>query len=331
VSKAAIKLHNELVKTIDLMKYFEESTGNLIDYAKRKKRVVRAVDGVSLAIHQFETLGLVGESGCGKSTFGRLVMRLYEPTSGKIIFKGTDISNLSNAKMKPLRKNMQLVFQNPYSSLNPRKTLRQIIGQPLKAHNVSGNRKQQTLQLLNEVGLDETFANKYPHELSGGQRQRVAIARSISLNPEFVILDEVTSALDASVQAQILNLLTKLQDEFGLSYLVISHDLSAVRQISHRIAVMYLGRIVEYASADEVFDNPLHPYTQILMKAIPLPDINIPWEPTILKGEPPSPAKVPSGCRFYPRCPFAMGICKTQDPFLMTPRSNHIVECHLYD
>jgi oligopeptide transport system ATP-binding protein len=319
-----------LLEVTGLKKYFYGNTGKVQDFFLRKHTVVRAVDGVDLKINKGESFGIVGESGCGKSTLGRTILRLFEPTEGKIVFQGTDITNLSHKDMRQFRKNMQLVLQNPYSSLNPRKKIKNIIGETLEFHGFSDS-KDKTQRVLEEVGLKPEFANRYPHELSGGQRQRVAIARAISIQPEFVVLDEVTSSLDVSVQAQIINLLLELKDKLGLSYLFISHDLAIVRHICDKVAVMYLGKIVEEASSGSIFSDTLHPYTKSLVSSIPSPEVDSDWKPSLPKSElETSFANVIQGCRFNPRCPYVFDRCKVEEPELSARSTLHPVSCHLY-
>ncbi len=292
-------------------------------------RWVRAVDGVSLTIGRQETLGLVGESGSGKTTFGRTVLRLVEPTAGRILLDGQDVTRLSQAAFRPLRRRMQIVFQNPYASLNPRKTVRQILRQPLRAHCAPGDPEAIVAGLLARVGLPPEAARRYPHEFSGGQRQRIAIARALALRPDLVVADEITSGLDVTVKLRVLALLRELQAEFRVAYLFISHDLAVVRQIADRVAVMYLGQIVEEAPTAALFERPLHPYTQILQASVPVPDPMVAWEPPVLPGEPPSPIDVPAGCRFHPRCPFAEARCRSEVPVLREIEPGHRVACHL--
>jgi oligopeptide/dipeptide ABC transporter ATP-binding protein len=292
-------------------------------------RRVRAVDGVSLAIGRQETLGLVGESGSGKTTLGRTVLRLVEPTAGRILLDGRDVTRLSQRAFRPLRRRMQIVFQNPYASLNPRKTVRQILRQPLRTHRVPGDHGAMAAALLARVGLSPEAARRYPHEFSGGQRQRIAIARALALRPDLVVADEITSGLDVTVKLRVLALLRELQAEFHVAYLFISHDLAVVRQIADRVAVMYLGRIVEEAPTGALFEQPLHPYTQILKASVPVPDPAVAWEPPALSGESPSPIEVPAGCRFHPRCPFAEARCRSEVPALREIEPGHRVACHL--
>lgn len=296
---------------------------------------VHAVDGVNLKIRHGETVGIVGESGCGKSTLGRAIVRLYDPTAGKVIFRGKDITKLSDRQMRPFRRNMQMIFQDPYSSLNIRLSVGEIIEEPLIIHNIgsAAERRKVVDELLERVGLPASAANRFPHEFSGGQRQRIGIARSMSLNPELVVCDEPVSALDVSIQSQVLNLLLDLQRERNLSYMFIAHDLSVVRHISDRVAVMYLGQIVEFADAEVMYSKPQHPYTQALMVANPQPDPTTRLrEKRVLEGDVPTPINPPSGCRFRTRCPFVKDICKTEIPPLKpaagTTGSDHLVACH---
>lgn len=322
---------NMLLEVRNMQKYFPVRRGVL----RRVVAHVKAVDGVSFFIREGETLGLVGESGCGKTTAGRVILRLLEPTSGEIIFhrdgKGIDIAKLSNRAMKPLRREMQIIFQDPYSSLNPRMTIGDIIGEPLVVHRVgtAAEREARVKELLEAVGLNPQYVKRYPHEFSGGQRQRIGIARALALGPKLIICDEPVSALDVSIQAQVLNLLEDLQKEFGLTYLFIAHDLSVVRHISSRVAVMYLGKIVEMAETEELFRNPKHPYTEALLSAVPVPDPAYQRERIILKGDVPSPVNPPSGCYFHPRCSYAQPVCKEQEPPFVDIGGEHFAGCHL--
>lgn len=320
-----------LLELSDVKKHFPIKAGLL----QKTVGQIKAVDGINLKVNKGETLGIVGESGCGKSTVGRTIIRLYEPTDGKIIFNGRNISHLSEGELrKDVRKNIQMIFQDPFASLNPRKTLRSIIREPLDTHNFykSKERDEKVEALLEKVGLNASFINRYPHEFSGGQRQRIGIARALALNPELIIADEAVSALDVSIQAQIINLMEDLQGEFGLTYIFISHDLSVVRHISDRVGVMYLGKMMELASKKELYAEPLHPYTQALLSAVPIPRKKgvVKRERIILKGELPSPANPPKGCVFHTRCPAAFDLCKQVNPDFNEVKNNHFVACHLY-
>lgn len=320
MNTAATTQTGRLLEVRDLVKHFPVENSD--DF-------VQAVDDVSFDIRAGETLGLVGESGCGKSTVGRCLLRLHEPTGGEIIFEGKNIVGLSQAEMQELRREMQIIFQDPYASLNPRLSVRSIIAEPLKIHGIGHKAEQleRVADLLQKVGLDPKYATRYPHEFSGGQRQRIGIARALALNPKLIICDEPVSALDVSVQAQVVNLLQELQDEFGLTYLFISHGLAVVEHISDRVAVMYLGKIVEICDAAELYSNPLHPYTQALLSAIPVPDPTQKRERIVLKGDVPTPINPPSGCRFRTRCPIAVEECSRVVPELRELEPGHFAAC----
>ena len=292
---------------------------------------VYAVDDVSFALHRGETLGLVGESGCGKSTTGRTILRLIEPTAGEIHFEDQNITELGKSEMRALRREMQIIFQDPYASLNPRMTIGSIIGEPLEIHKIAkgAEKEERVATLLQKVGLRAEDMRKYPHEFSGGQRQRIGIARALALNPKLIICDEPVSALDVSIQAQVLNLLGDLQEEFGLSYLFIAHNLNVVEHISNRVAVMYLGKIVELASDKELYENPQHPYTEALLSAVPIPDPTVKKKRIILEGDVPSPINPPSGCHFHTRCPYKEKICEEVEPVFKDIGGGHWVACHL--
>ena len=314
-----------LVEVRDLVKHFPITGGVFL----REVAAVKAVDGVDLTINQGETVGLVGESGCGKSTLGRLILRLDEPTSGDILFQGESILGYDNRKMRTLRKEMQIIFQDPFSSLNPRKNVAQIVGEPLYVHGMKNRRERdaRVLELLEVVGLKREHMRRYPHQFSGGQRQRIGVARALALNPKLIICDEAVSALDVSIQAQVINLLEDLQDEFGLTYLFISHALSVVQHISDRVAVMYLGKIVETAESGSLYQDPLHPYSQALLSAAPVPDPRRKRDRIVLPGDVPSPISPPPGCRFHTRCLYAEPICREQEPALREIRENHFAAC----
>lgn len=322
-------MSEKLIEVENLKKYYPVTAGLLA----RHVADVKAVDGVSLYIEEGETLGLVGESGCGKSSLGRTILRLEEPTGGRIYFRGRDITSWSRKELKELRKAAQMVFQDPESSLDPRMTIGDSIDEALLVNGMDNEKERlgKVDGLLERVGLEAAYAGRYPHELSGGQKQRVGIARALAVNPKLVVADEPVSALDVSVQAQILNLLADLQREFGMAYLFIAHDLAVIGQVSDRVAVMYLGQIIELANRDELFKNPLHPYTLALMSAITIPDPHIKRRRTVLTGEVPSPVSPPPGCRFHTRCPQVMDICRKEPPVLCSIGGNHTVFCHLYD
>jgi oligopeptide/dipeptide ABC transporter ATP-binding protein len=315
-----------LVEVKDIVKHFPVTGGVFL----REVATVKAVEGVNLHIDPGETLGLVGESGCGKSTLGRLILRLEEPTSGQVLFEGENILNFGPEKMRTVREEMQIIFQDPFSSLNPRKNVSHIIGEPLVVHGIRSRRERdaRVLELLEVVGLRREHMRRYPHQFSGGQRQRIGVARALALNPKLIVCDEAVSALDVSVQAQVINLLQDLQQEFGLTYLFISHDLSVVEHISDRVAVMYLGKIVELAGSDTIHHRPLHPYTQALLSAAPIPNPLQTGKHTVLPGDVPSPIDPPAACRFHTRCPYAEQVCKEHEPEFRPMASGHTVACH---
>jgi len=320
-----------VIEVNNLAKYFPITSGL---FFQKKVADVKAVDGVTFAIHRGETLGLVGESGCGKTTIGKCVLQLYRATSGEVMFEGKNLCELTENQLRPLRRKLQVIFQDPYDSLNPRFTAADIIGEPMQINSdIRGKDFDARIaELLGIVGLSPYMADRYPHEFSGGQRQRLGVARALALQPEFIVCDEPLSALDVSIQAQIINLLDDLQDKFGIAYLFISHDLSVVRHISDRVGVMYLGKLMELAPRDEIYKSPLHPYTQALLSAVPIPDpaVEAKRSVIVLKGEVPSPINPPSGCVFHPRCPKAFEDCSKVVPLLENAGSGHQVACLLY-
>jgi oligopeptide transport system ATP-binding protein len=319
-----------LLEVQELRKYYPIRSGVF----RKTVGHVKAVDSISFYINEGETLGLVGESGCGKSTTGASILRLEEPTAGEILFDGHDVLALNKRELRQMRKKMQMVFQDPYSSLNPRMTVSEIVGEPLDIHGLAPNRRERAdriKEILDSVGIRQDQASRYPHEFSGGQRQRIGIARALAVSPKLIIADEPVSALDVSIQAQVINLLQDLQTEFHLTYLFIAHDLSVVKHISDRIAVMYLGKIVEMAGKRELYDRPLHPYTESLLSAVPVPNPRRKRQRIILEGDVPSPVEPPSGCRFHPRCPKAGAICSQKEPVFRDYGGCHYVACHLLD
>ncbi|HLR75787.1 MAG TPA: dipeptide ABC transporter ATP-binding protein [Virgibacillus sp.] len=322
-------MQEPLLEVRHLKKYFDIRGGVF----GRKVGEVKAVDDISFTVHKGEILGIVGESGCGKSTTGKAILRLIEPTAGEIKFEGQDITLMNAEDMRMLRRDMQIIFQDPYASLNPRHTVEKIVGEPLLVHGETNvtKRKKRIRELLEVVGLSAYHASRYPHQFSGGQRQRIGIARALANHPKLIICDEPVSALDVSVQSQILNLMDELRDTFNLTYVFIAHDLSVVKHISDRVGVMYLGRMVELTNKQTLYDDPKHPYTQALLSAVPMPDPDIERERIILKGDVPSPANPPPGCPFHTRCPQAMDICKNVKPQFKEIDDNHFVACHLYE
>ena len=320
---------NLLLKVEHLKKYFPIQSGILA----KKSGEVKAVDDLSFEVYEGETLGIVGESGCGKSTTGRAIMRLLEPTSGKVTFDDVELTDLSNKEMRKMRRDIQMVFQDPYASLNPRHTVGKILEEPLIVHGIgkSKERKERVQEYLEIVGLSSYHAKRYPHQFSGGQRQRIGIARALMTNPRLIIADEPVSALDVSIQAQVLNLMQKLQQDLKLTYIFIAHDLGVVRHISDRVGVMYLGRIVELADSESLYREPLHPYTQALLSAVPIPDPTHHREQILLEGDIPSPSNPPAGCSFHTRCPYATDICKFTVPIFRKVKPGHAVACHLYN
>jgi oligopeptide transport system ATP-binding protein len=323
--------NNVLLRVNELVKHFPIKRGLI----QKQVGAVRAVDGISFEVRRGETLGLVGESGCGKSTTGRSILQLYRPTSGEVLFDGVDLAQIKGEDLRKMRRKMQMIFQDPYASLNPRMTVGEIVGEPLLVHNIASEKEanDRVKQLLELVNLNPSFSTRYPHEFSGGQRQRIGVARALALQPSFIVCDEPISALDVSIQAQVVNLLEELQEQFNLTYLFIAHDLSMVRHISDRVAVMYLGVIVELGTRDELYHHPLHPYSQALLSAVPIPDpvAEATRKRTILEGDVPSPANPPSGCRFRTRCPIAESVCAESRPEFREIKPGHFVACFFAD
>ena len=331
VSTAEETTQDEVLLSVDNLKMHFPITRGII--LQRQVGSIKAVDGITFDLMRGETLGLVGESGCGKSTTGRAILQLYEPTDGAVVFEGQDLTDINSGELRRMRRRMQMIFQDPYASLNPRMTVGSIVGEPLEVHKIGGSRREQqqrVQELLEIVGLNPYFINRYPHEFSGGQRQRIGVARALALNPEFIVCDEPIAALDVSIQAQVVNLLEELQDRLGLTYLFISHDLSMIRHIADRVAVMYLGKIVELAASDALYREPLHPYTRALLSAVPIhdPEREARRERIILSGDVPSPADPPPGCRFSTRCPMAAPECSEREPQWRELRPGHRVACH---
>ena len=324
------KSNGVLVEVNNLKMHFPIFRGIVI---QRRVGAVKAVDGINFVVRKGETLGLVGESGCGKTTTGRAILQLYRPTEGEVLFEGADLCKMTGETLRHMRRKMQMIFQDPYASLNPRMTVGDIIGEPIEIHKLAPNKKarmERVQELLRVVGLNPYFANRFPHEFSGGQRQRIGVARALAVEPSFIVCDEPISALDVSIRAQILNMLEELQQKFNLTYLFIAHDLSVVRHVSDRVAIMYVGKIVELADRDEIYKNPLHPYAQALLSAVPIPDpvVERVRKRIILVGDVPSPVNPPSGCRFHPRCPVAMEICSEIEPDFRDVGNDHWVACH---